>query len=70
MEENRYRILKKLGEGGTGETYLVWDKRLEQKWVMKQIFLQGEAQMEVVRREMSALKCLRHEGIPVLADVF
>lgn len=69
MKENRYRIIKKLAEGGTGETCLVWDKRLEQKWVMKQVLLRDGTRMEAVRREMSALKCLRHEGIPVLADV-
>ena len=35
--EERYRILKKLAEGGSASTYLVWDKRLERHWVMKRI---------------------------------
>lgn len=67
--EERYRILKKLAEGGSGTTYLVWDKRLECNWVMKRLLLEKEGQKEAVRREMSALLQIRREGIPVLADV-
>lgn len=71
----RYRILKKLAEGGSGETFLVWDKRLECEWVMKCIFLcQGkecrEESLKVAEREIRALKQLRGEGIPFLADAF
>lgn len=67
--EERYRILKKLAEGGSGTTYLVWDKRLERCWAMKRLLLGKEGQKEAVQREMAALLQIRREGIPVLADV-
>ncbi len=70
MRERRYRIVRKLAEGGSGETYLVWDKRLERNWVMKRIAL-GEAQrQDAALREVAALRQIHREGIPVLADVF
>lgn len=70
MEKERYRILKKLAEGGSGISYLVWDKRLERNWVMKCILLDEAWQQEAAEREISALKHIHKEGIPVLADVF
>ncbi len=31
MKETRYRVLRRLSEGGCGETYLVWEKRVEER---------------------------------------
>ena len=36
MTARRYRILKKLGEGGSGRTYLVRDRKLGKLWAMKE----------------------------------
>lgn len=36
MTTERYRILKKLGEGGFGRTYLVRDRKLGKLWAMKE----------------------------------
>lgn len=69
VKENRYKIIKKLAEGGTGKTYLVWDIRLEQEWVMKCIELRGDDSWQAACQEIGALRTLRREGIPVLADV-
>ena len=68
--DQRYRIIKKVAEGGSGETYLVWDKRLEQNWVMKRIRTGREGGEEAALREMAALRQIRREGIPVLADIW
>lgn len=71
----RYRILRKLAEGGSGETFLVWDKHLEQEWVMKCVRLhvkeeyRGE-RLEAAKQEVKVLRQLRMEGIPMLADAF
>ncbi|MBO5094093.1 MAG: serine/threonine protein kinase [Lachnospiraceae bacterium] len=70
MKEIRYKILKRLAEGGSGITYLVWDVRLEKKWVMKRIAFSAEPMREAARREIAALRSLHKEGIPVLTDVF
>lgn len=68
--DDRYRVIRKLAEGGSGETYLIWDRRLAQNWVMKRIRTGREGGEEAVRREMTALQQVRREGIPVLADVY
>lgn len=70
MREIRYKILKKLAEGGSGTTYLVWDVRLEKKWVMKRIISSSAPMRETARREIAALHRLHKEGVPVLTDVF
>lgn len=70
MEEKRYRVIKKLAEGGNGETYLVWDKRLERNWAMKCIVTEDEERRYSMMREIAALRQIHKEGIPVLADVF
>lgn len=71
----RYRILKKLAEGGSGETFLVWDKHLEKEWVMKCISFQcaggGDAwRMEAAKQEIKVLRQLRIKGVPMLVDAF
>lgn len=70
MREIRYKILKKLAEGGSGTTYLVWDVRLEKTWVMKRIPFSSSAMRETARREIAALRRLHKEGVPVLTDIF
>lgn len=69
MKEDRYKILKRLAQGGSGVTYLVWDVRLEKRWVMKCVSLHGDQDLRSVKQEIRALRQLHREGIPVLADV-
>ena len=70
MEEGRYRVIRKLGEGGSGAVCLVWDKRLARYWGMKRIALETEEGRIAAEREIEVLKGIRREGIPMLADVF
>jgi len=64
----RYEIIKKLAEGGSGSTYLVWDSRLEREWVMKQVRLTAQGGTIMAERELQVLKRIHKEGIPVLTD--
>lgn len=71
----RYRILKKLAEGGSGKTYLVWDKHLEKEWVMKCIGFQNAdgadvQHLETAKQEIKVLRQLQIKGVPMLADAF
>lgn len=71
----RYRILKKMAEGGSGETFLVWDKHLEKEWVMKCIHLKYGSKdtkwkREAAEQEIRVLRQLRVKGIPMLIDAF
>lgn len=85
MEKERYRIIRKLAEGGSGVTSLVWDEHLSRQWVMKEITLQGEGgqtaegqydadraegQWQAVQAEIRALTAVRMDGIPFLADAW
>ncbi len=71
MLENRYRIVRLLGHGGFGRTYLAEDiKQSNQKCVLKEFAPQVEQQQdlqkakELFEREASVLKKLDHPQIP------
>jgi hypothetical protein len=69
--ENRYHILRQLGQGGFGRTYLALDKnQSNQNCVLKEFAPQVEAQQDLLKakelfeREASVLKKLQHPQIP------
>ncbi|MBW4592804.1 MAG: serine/threonine protein kinase [Brasilonema angustatum HA4187-MV1] len=68
--DNRYRIVRHLGQGGFGRTYLAEDlKESQQKCVLKEFAPQVEEQdlekaKELFEREASVLKNLHHPQIP------
>ncbi|MBD2776726.1 serine/threonine-protein kinase [Iningainema tapete] len=71
MVENRYRIIRLLGQGGFGRTYLAVDtKQSDQKCVLKEFAPQVDKPedlkkaKELFEREASVLRKLQHEQIP------
>jgi serine/threonine protein kinase len=69
--ENRYHILRQLGQGGFGRTYLAEDKnQSNENCVLKEFAPQVEAQQDLLKakelfeREASVLKKLQHPQIP------
>lgn len=73
-----YQILRILGQGGMGTTYLAWDDTglstgVPQLLVLKQMNADmakiAKAQ-ELFEREANALKCLNYPGIPKYYDFF
>lgn len=66
-----YQVVKLLGQGGMGNTYLVWRdgkhlvlKTLNDRWL-------GERKaVELFERESSVLRQLKHPGIPEWRDFF
>jgi serine/threonine protein kinase len=69
--ENRYKILRQLGQGGFGRTYLAEDmKQSNEKCVLKEFAPQVEDQQDLLKakelfeREASVLKKLQHSQIP------
>ncbi|WP_036479928.1 FHA domain-containing serine/threonine-protein kinase [Myxosarcina sp. GI1] len=82
VEEERfvgpYQILKTLGRGGMGTTYLVWDKNRTVKnapllLVLKEMnanMIRVPKAKELFEREARILKSLNHPGIPQYYDFF
>ncbi|BCL36519.1 hypothetical protein NSMS1_29660 [Nostoc sp. MS1] len=69
--DNRYRIIRQLGQGGFGRTYLVEDlKKANQPFVLKEFAPQVEQKedlqkaKELFEREANVLKRLQHSQIP------
>lgn len=74
----QYQVLKTLGQGGMGTTYLAWDKGgtitgRPQLLVLKEMnadLAQISKAQELFEREARTLKALHHEGIPQYYDFF
>ncbi len=64
----KYRIIKKLGEGGSGNVYLAEHIRLGYLRAIKQIYKHQTAYSQLMK-EADILKDLTHPGIPVIYDV-
>ncbi len=66
MTTERYRIVKKLGEGGWGRTYLVRDRKLGKLWAMKEWKEQesAEADADRERRREEEFRILRELDSP------
>lgn len=74
----QYQVLRILGQGGMGTTYLAWDWQGKiaghpQLLVLKQMNADmakiAKAQ-ELFEREANTLKCLSHPGVPKYYDFF
>lgn len=60
--DNRYRVIKKLGQGAFGETWEVDDRGVHK--VLKVLAQKNSKALEFFSREAEALKRFKHPGIP------
>ncbi len=70
---DRYEILRPLGRGGFGRTYLARDLRLERDVALKVLHPQGAGDLkafELFEREAAVLRELRHPGVPAVHASF
>ncbi len=68
---NRYRVVRLLGEGGFGAVYRAWDVNLSIPCAVKESF--GSASTDSTRqfaREANILASLRHPNLPKVTDYF
>lgn len=62
QSEEKYAYIQKIGEGSRAEIYLVQDKQLGKRWVLKR------TGREAGRREAKIMKQITHRGIVSIAD--
>ncbi len=71
--DGKYKILKKIGQGGMSVVYLAINEKANKTWAVKEIRkgteLGAELVQERLRRETELLKRLRHPRLPAIADV-
>jgi serine/threonine-protein kinase len=68
----RYRVLKKLGEGGMGQVYLAQDTQLARRVAIKVLpteASQTEARLQRFIQEAYAVSALNHPAIIVIHEI-
>jgi serine/threonine protein kinase len=77
MLQNRYTLLRQLGQGGMGVVYLAEDNRLTNRQVaIKELSLamipahEQQSRLEAFQQEAGILAQLRHPGIAQVSDFF
>jgi len=68
--DNRYRVIRALGEGGFGAAYLVEDQRLGRECVAKASTVHDTAHREQFESEARMLADLDHPNLPQVYDYF
>jgi formylglycine-generating enzyme required for sulfatase activity len=68
--QNRYRIVKKLGEGGFGAVYRAWDVNLERPRAIKENLDTSNKAQRQFKREAQILDKLVHPNLPRVIDHF
>lgn len=70
--DDKYRILRKIGQGGMSKVYLAHDIRLNKQWAIKEINHAGENK-ELLKNsliaEVNLMKRLDHPALPRIVDV-
>lgn len=71
--DNRYKILREIGRGGTSCVYLAENIRLHNYWAIKEVYKSGitgdGAKSNMLIAESSILTKLRHPGLPSIIDI-
>ena len=68
--QNRYRIVRLVGQGGFGAVYRAWDLTLGRPVAVKENFYTTTAAQGQFEREARLLANLRHPNLPVVFDHF
>lgn len=70
--DEKYEVLKKIGQGGMSKVYLAMDIRLNKQWAIKEINQSGRDQ-ELLKQsliaEVNLMKRLDHPALPRIVDV-
>ncbi|MCZ7674254.1 MAG: protein kinase [Chloroflexi bacterium] len=70
LHNNRYRIVKLIGQGGFGAVYRAWDTVLNQPAALKENLDVGPEAQRQFEREATLMAGLRHPNLPRVIDHF
>jgi serine/threonine protein kinase len=68
--QNRYRVVKQIGQGGMGAVYVATDERFHSTVAIKQTFFDDPMLRKAFEREAHLLNHLRHVALPRVSDHF
>src|SRR2546421_2086160 len=68
--QNRYEVIRPIGQGGMGAVYLARDQRLGNTVALKETFFLDAALLAAFEREAKLLAGLRHAALPKVIDHF
>ncbi|MGH9940856.1 MAG: protein kinase domain-containing protein [Pyrinomonadaceae bacterium] len=68
--QNRYRVVRQLGQGGMGTVYEAFDQRLDTTVALKETHATDESQRRQFEREAQLLARLHHPALPRVSDHF
>jgi serine/threonine protein kinase len=69
MLDEKYEVVKTLGQGGMSTVYLCKNTRLGNLWAIKEVKKELKGQIDLLA-EPNILKNLSHPGIPRVVDIF
>lgn len=68
--QERYRIGKRIGEGGMGAVYLATDERFGSRVAIKETLFTDDHYKKAFKREARLLNSLKHPALPKVSDHF
>lgn len=68
--QNRYRVERKVGQGGMGAVYIATDERFGSKVAIKETFFSDDKFGKAFEREARLLNNLKHPALPHVSDHF
>lgn len=70
LVQNRFRIIRQIGQGKMGAVYEAFDEHLSQTVALKQTLTSGDQFSKAFEREARILASLRHPVLPIVIDHF
>ena len=68
--QQRYRIVRQIGQGGMGAVYIATDERFGSVVAIKETLCMDDNYRKAIEREARLLNSLKHVALPRVSDHF